>query len=290
MIKVGTHCSGIEAPIQALNNLCIPHEHVFSCEIDKHAIKSLKANFNPQFLYKDIKDIPQDHKVDLYVCGFPCQPFSMAGKRKKQDDSRNLFPYVFDYIKKNTPKSFILENVQGLVSTEYFKTILSNLDELDYIINYKILNTRDYVVPQNRKRLYIIGTKLPFEWPDKKDCQQFYNEIEVPGDDKPPTTKQSINEIINNSEANYLNLGFQNFKKDYYKDYSPTLLTTSTHYNVKMKRKATIKELLALQGMKTDFKQVVSYSQMKKQIGNSMSVNVLEEIIKQLKKSNNILL
>lgn len=55
-----------------------------------------------------------------------------------------------------------------------------------------------------------------------------------------------------------------------------------------MKRKATIKELLTLQGMKVDFKQVVSYCQLKKQIGNSMSVNVLEEIIKQLKKSNNI--
>lgn len=288
MIKVGTHCSGIEAPIQALNNLGISYDHVFSCEIDKYAVKSLKANFNPRYLYDDIKNITEDHKVDLYVCGFPCQPFSAAGKRKFQDDERNLFPYVFDYIKKNCPKSFILENVKNIVSTEYFKYIIDCLKELDYIINYRVLNTKDYGIPQNRERLYIIGTKLPFEWPDKKECCPFYNEIEVPGDTKLPTTKHNINEIINNSQANYLNLGFQNFKEHSYKDYSPTLLTTSTHYNVKMKRKATIKELLTLQGMKVDFKQVVSYCQLKKQIGNSMSVNVLEEIIKQLKKSNNI--
>lgn len=163
MIKVGTHCSGIEAPIQALNNLGISYDHVFSCEIDKYAVKSLKANFNPRYLYDDIKNITEDHKVDLYVCGFPCQPFSAAGKRKFQDDERNLFPYVFDYIKKNCPKSFILENVKNIVSTEYFKYIIDCLKELDHTINYRVLNTKDYGIPQNRERLYIIGTKLPFE-------------------------------------------------------------------------------------------------------------------------------
>jgi len=288
MITVGTHCSGIEAPIQALDNLGIPHNHVFSCEIDKYAIKSLKANFSPKFFYNDIKNIPQDHQVDLYVCGFPCQPFSAAGKRKFQDDERNLFPYVLNYIKKNRPKSFILENVKNLVSTEYFTEIINSLKELEYIINYKVLNTKDYGIPQNRERVYIVGTQLPFEWPDKRGCEPFYNELEVGGDGLEPTTKPFINKIISNSQANYLNLGFQNFKEYSYKDYSPTIITTSTHYNVKMKRKATIKELLALQGMKTDFLQVVSYCNLKKQIGNSMSVNVLEEIIKQLKKTSNL--
>ncbi len=92
MLRVGTDCSGIEAPIQALKNLKVPFRHVFACEKDKFARKSIEANYKPEKMYEDItsrnhKELPD---IDLYVCGFPCQSFSKAGKQKGMDDPRGL--------------------------------------------------------------------------------------------------------------------------------------------------------------------------------------------------------
>lgn len=83
-LRIGTDCSGIEAPIEALKQMRIPFEHVWSCEIDPYARKSIEANYKPNILYEDI--FKRNHNtlpdIDIYVCGFPCQPFSMARKRK----------------------------------------------------------------------------------------------------------------------------------------------------------------------------------------------------------------
>jgi len=83
MLRVGTDCSGIKAPIMALQMMNIPFSHEFSSDIDTDCIASIKANYNPKIIFGDIRnrkleDIPD---IDLYVCGFPCQPFSIAGDR-----------------------------------------------------------------------------------------------------------------------------------------------------------------------------------------------------------------
>jgi len=99
MLRVGTDCSGIEAPIQALQQLKIPFRHIFSSEIDEYCIQSIKANYKPKIIFGDkngkfpegdirkrnIKDVTD---IDLYVCGFPCQPFSTAGIRQGLEDER----------------------------------------------------------------------------------------------------------------------------------------------------------------------------------------------------------
>lgn len=182
-MKIGTDFSGIGSPEMALKLLNIEHEQVFACEIDKCARKSFEAiHGKPKTFYKDItkRDHSEIPQLDLYVAGFPCQAFSMAGKRKGFDDVRGtLFFNVAEFIKINQPKCFILENVKGLLSHDggkTFQTIISLLtdnggtangqifipyfeDGLGYHVYYKVLNTKDYGIPQNRERIFIVGFK-----------------------------------------------------------------------------------------------------------------------------------
>jgi len=181
MIKVGTDFSGIGSPESALKRLGIPHDLIFACDIDKYARKSYNAiHPNADIIYEDIttRDFDEVPKLDLYVAGFPCQAFSIAGKGEGFNDVRGtLFFNVADFIEHNQPECFILENVKGLLSHDKGKTfqtiidLLSNSggtvngqlsfdtynDGLGYHIYYKVLNTKDYGIPQNRERVFIIG-------------------------------------------------------------------------------------------------------------------------------------
>ena len=85
-LRIGTDCSGIEAPVMALRLLGIPHEHIFSAEIDSHARQSIRANYSPAIEYDDIfqRDAKTIPDIDLYVCGFPCQSFSTVNAGGQQ--------------------------------------------------------------------------------------------------------------------------------------------------------------------------------------------------------------
>lgn len=127
---------------------------------------------------RNIKDIPY---IDMYECGFPCQPFSVAGKRKGTKDSRGtIFWECLQVIQYKKPMIFILENVRGLLSIDQGKTFQSMMDELNKIkishVDWKILNTADYGIPQSRKRIYIVGIlkkslKTEFKWPEPIPCK-----------------------------------------------------------------------------------------------------------------------
>ena len=181
-MKVGTDFSGIGAPEMALIYMGIDFDSVFACEIDKYARKSFEQLHNPKTFFNDIttRNHKEVEQLDLYVAGFPCQAFSMAGKRKGFDEARGtLFFNVADFIKQNQPKCFVLENVRGLLSHDKGRTfqtivdILSNgggtqngqisLDMFDdglgYHIYWQVLNTKHYGIPQNRERIFIIGFK-----------------------------------------------------------------------------------------------------------------------------------
>jgi DNA (cytosine-5)-methyltransferase 1 len=181
-MKVGTDFSGIGAPEMALKYLGIDFESVFACEIDKYARQSFKQLHKPKTFYNDIttRNHNEVHQLDLYVAGFPCQAFSMAGKRKGFEEARGtLFFNVAEFIKINQPKVFVLENVKGLLSHDKgntFQTIVDILsngggtqngqisldvfeDGLGYHIYWQVLNTKDYGIPQNRERIFIVGFK-----------------------------------------------------------------------------------------------------------------------------------
>lgn len=287
IIKVGTDCSGIEAPIQALNKLGIKYEHLFSSEIDKHARKSILANYNPKVLFEDMTKERILPKLDLYVCGFPCQPFSLAGNRKGSDDSRgNIFIHCINVIKQTSPSIFILENVKGILTVqkgEYIKEINRQLALLEeYNIKLMILNTKDYGIPQNRERLFIVGimkSKIikTLEVPKHITCgsiESFIDYSDTQIMNYPNYQLQKMPQFRNTVFCNINTLRPENVNNKVNPNYCNTI-TCRGVWCIKLQRIANIKEHLTLQGFPTDFKQVVSDCQMRKQIGNSMSVNVL---------------
>ncbi|CAA6804902.1 MAG: DNA-cytosine methyltransferase (EC [uncultured Sulfurovum sp.] len=153
---------------------------VFSAEIDKHACETYQKNFG-DYPFCDVStlstsDIPD---FDILCAGFPCQPFSLAGKRKGFEDTRGtLFFDIERIIHAKQPKAFILENVKGLVNHDKGKTLKVILETLEKKLNYKVfyqvLNSKDYSVPQNRERIYIIGFKnhdINFQFPEKEELQ-----------------------------------------------------------------------------------------------------------------------
>ena len=132
-------------------------------EIDKYATQIYQSHFPEHKNYGDItkinaKELPD---FDLLVGGFPCQSFSIAGKRGGFDDTRGtLFFDIARILKEKQPRLFVLENVKGLLSHgagSTFYTIISTLDELGYDLQWQVLNSKNFGVPQNRERVFIIG-------------------------------------------------------------------------------------------------------------------------------------
>lgn len=180
MLKVSTFCSGIGSPEQAIKNLGIEHKNIFACEINKYARKTYTANHECETMYHDMtkEDYVGEHWYsDINISGIPCQAFSLAGKRLGELDPRGLLFYDFyRYVKNQQPKYFIIENVKGLLSDNDGNTFQNwiNLlgqsvngdqfmfpheDSLMYNLHWQVLNTKDYGLPQNRERVFLIGIR-----------------------------------------------------------------------------------------------------------------------------------
>ena len=155
----------------ACESMKLESECIFTSEIKPHAVEILKQNNSCEKIHGDItkineKDIPD---FDFLLAGFPCQAFSSAGKRLGFLDTRGtLYFEVERILKEKKPKGFILENVEGLVTHDRkdkksligqtLSTILQSLENLGYKVEWKVLNSKYFGVPQERKRIYIIGT------------------------------------------------------------------------------------------------------------------------------------
>jgi DNA (cytosine-5)-methyltransferase 1 len=291
-LRIGTDCSGIEAPIQALINLQIPFIHVFSSEIDPYCIESIKANYSPKIIFSDItnRDINQVPNIDLYVCGFPCQPFSMAGKRRGTNDIRGtVFFECLKVVHHKRPKFFVLENVRGILSIHngaYFEMIIRLLENEEYNVYWRIMNTKDYGIPQSRQRVYIVGIRKDirkkFVWPQPVGHYPLSDYIDISDTHEEPIPKRAhrITRLPEKSlfiDMNFLNSSFPNSDQ-----ICPCITSSSQIWCVPLRRSANISELFALQGFPDSFKQVVSKTRLKAQIGNSMSVCVLEAIFSSL--------
>ena len=138
------------------------HECIGSCEWDKHARETYKKNFGSYPEYDDAKDLHPESLpyFDVLCAGFPCQAFSIAGKRLGFEDTRGtIFFEIARIAKEKRPPYLFLENVRGLLSHDKgrtFDTIISTLDEMGYDAEWQVLNSK-YFVPQNRERIFIVG-------------------------------------------------------------------------------------------------------------------------------------
>jgi len=132
-------------------------------EIDKYAIEIYQRHFPEHKNYGDITKIKPSKlpNFDLLVGGFPCQAFSIAGKRKGFEDTRGtLFFDIVRILGSKKPKLFLLENVKGLLSHDNgstFKVIIATLTKLGYDVQWQVLNSKNFGVPQNRERVFIVG-------------------------------------------------------------------------------------------------------------------------------------
>ncbi len=144
------------------NDKRAPHCVGYS-EIDKYAIEIYQKHFPKHKNYGDIKKIKEQElpDFDLLVGGFPCQSFSIAGQRKGFADTRGtLFFDIARILRRKQPRLLLLENVKGLLSHDNgntFKTIIATLDELGYDVQWQVLNSKNFGVPQNRERILIVG-------------------------------------------------------------------------------------------------------------------------------------
>jgi DNA (cytosine-5)-methyltransferase 1 len=281
---------------------------VFSSDIDKYAQETYFMNF-VEIPYGDItkidaKDVP-DH--DILCAGFPCQAFSIAGKRLGFEDTRGtLFFDVARILKEKKPKAFILENVRGLANHDGGKTlevILATLKEIGYSYKYEILNAKDYNVPQNRERWYCVGVRNDlglnieqFTFPEKKELTNVLSKIIETTEDKNYQVSdrcwENIEKFVKEKEIkispNTLAYDIRPSRCHFVKGDVSNCLTAKmgTGGNnvpvvISQRRKLTERECLTLMGYPSTYK-VKKGFQTYKQIGNSVVVPVISEIAKKL--------
>lgn len=172
--------AGIGSQTQALTNIGVPHKVVGISEIDKYAIQSYKAMHGEVENFGDIREIKELPQADLWTYSFPCQDISVAGLGKgiKEGTRSGLLFEVERLLKVSSangtlPKYLLLENVKNLVSKKFisdFNRWLEFLSSLGYKNYWKVLNAKDYGIPQNRERVFCVsirGEHEPFVFPEK---------------------------------------------------------------------------------------------------------------------------
>lgn len=307
---------GFRLAFQSLGGKC-----VFSSEIDKYCQKTYEENFGEK-PFGDIKkinekDIP-DH--DILTGGFPCQAFSIAGKRAGFEDTRGtLFFDVARIIKEKRPKAFFLENVKGLLnhrSGETLKTILNVLrNDLNYYVpDPKIMNARNFGVPQNRERIFIVGFRKDlninnFNYPEpmniKKTIKDILEENIVSA--KYYISTQYLSSMKNhkkrheskgngfgyeiidiNDVSNAIVVGGMGRERNLIidnrlKDFTP-VTKIKGEVNRDGIRRMTPREWARLQGYPDNYRIPVADAQAYKQFGNSVAVPAIKETAKEMIK------
>lgn len=286
---------GIRIPFDELGGKC-----VFTSEWDKFCKITYQANFG-EIPHGDITQIDPEEipKFDLLLAGFPCQPFSHAGLKKGFNDTRGtLFFNIAKIIEFHKPKVVFLENVKGFLSHDggkTFATVKKVLEEdLGYNVFYQVHNAKDFGVPQNRERVFIIALRdhndFTFAEPPKKKVK-VGDILDGTVDDK-YTLSDQLWTSHKRRKADHVAKG-NGFGYSLFNEKSPYTSTMSARYykdgseilieqKDKNPRKLTPKEAARLQGFPSNYKIPVSDTQAYKQFGNAVAVPAIRSVAKQL--------
>lgn len=302
-------------------------ETVFVSEWDENAQKTYKANFHDDFdIAGDITQIDENDIPDFDIClaGFPCQAFSMAGKHGGFNDDyhgRCRGTLFLDVVRicdrKNKPKVIFCENVKGLKIHDKgrtFRVIKEAFEYIGYTVFDEVLNSKDFGVPQNRERIYLVCFRNDiapekFEFPKGSGEKVCIRDIL---DDAPISPKYYLSDVYLNTlkkhrarhEAAGHGFGYEvrdldgiagtivcggmGRERNLIVDSRPHSMTPVTHIkgsiNTEDIRKMTPREWARLQGFPKDYKLVLSDTHLYKQFGNSVTVSVIEAIAKEIKK------
>jgi len=348
-INLLTLFSGVGSPEQGAKRVYgKDFKLVAACEWDKYARQSFKANYkiSDEHFHSDISDMDGTQyqgQVDILVGGSPCQDFSLAGLRKGIDGNKGILIYEYiRIIQEVEPPIFIYENVKGMLSDKKGQTIkdfVQAFRDMGYHCHYEVLNTKDYGVPQNRERIFLVGFKDSEHYhnfsfaPKIKLEKRLKDVLENDVDEKyylsdkiikgfkskdnnfngkfDPQSKNDISKCLTSRYykcgrtdpyiiepkieiiGNISPKGFGSMDIHSINGISKTLLSggggntePKIQENFKI-RKLTPRECFRLQDFPNDFKFVVSNSQLYKQAGNSISVNMMEMIFNQIELSRN---
>lgn len=279
-------------------------ECVFTSEWDEPAQKTYQANFK-EMPYGDITKIEPEEipSFDMLLAGFPCQPFSQAGLKKGFEDTRGtLFFDIARIVEHHKPSVVFLENVRNLGSHDKgntLKVIIKTLEDLGYKVFHRLYNAKNFGVPQNRVRIYIIAfkDKVDFEFPKEPNTPTKLGDILEKNVDPKYTISDKLwaghqrRRKEHKEKGNGFGYSLFNEKSEYtstisaryYKDGSEILIEQKG----KNPRKLTPKEASRLQGFPEDFIIPVSDNQAYKQFGNSVAVPVIKVLAKQIIKTLN---
>ncbi|MFC1771066.1 DNA cytosine methyltransferase [Candidatus Margulisiibacteriota bacterium] len=279
---------------RASNELGLISKCLFSSDID---VECQKTYFN-NFLEKpfgdiskiDDRDIP-DH--DILLAGFPCQPFSIIGQGHGFDDSRGtLFFEISRILAKKKPKAFVLENVKRLVSHNNghtMKNIIQTLKNVGYHVSYKVLNALDFGLPQKRERVFIVGVNkaIKYTWPKPNIKMKPLEEILEKEVDKKYYVSKHIRDkrFSKKKPTKNITIWHENKSGNICAYPYSCALRAGASYNyllVNGIRRLTDREMLRLQGFPDNFKIVSSYTNLRKQAGNSLPIPVAQAVIKEL--------
>ena len=319
MLRVGSDFSGVGAFNQALIRLGVEYKEVFACDMDKFARETFIHNYgDPEYYPTNVygREIPSE-SLDIYMTSPPCQAFSLAGKRLGKDDKRGiLFFNSHEFIQVNKPRFFIFENVKGLLSDDGGKTfqewcnmlggksvngvpVLFPYEEsVPYHLYWQVLNAKHHGVPQNRERVFLIGIRDDadnrFQFPREEHLAKRLKDV----------LEDDVNDKYFLSDSQYI--GIKRLKQTLQKHELPNKEVIIDSYNqsihdesicistrvnasscthlwdTKRIRRLTPRECFRLMDFPDTFTWPVSDSQAYKQAGNSIVVNVLYKILKQL--------
>ena len=278
---------------------------VFSSEFDEDACKTYEANFGEHpagdITKIDAKDIPD---FDILLGGFPCQAFSIIGKKEgfANETCGTLFFDIERILKEKRPRAFMLENVRNLTAHDggnTFRVTREHLEALGYTVYAKVLNALDYGVPQKRERIIIVGFRefTMFSYPDPVPVSKRKTLADIL--EKDVDKKYYVKESIRDSRR--ARLKDPDYPKPYISHenmagsitphpYSAALRAgaSANYILINDERRPTEREMLRIQGFPDDFRIVVPYGKIRHQCGNSVAVPVIKAVAEQMMIAMNI--